>query len=75
MLSSVPLVLYRANAKSSNSLHLEEKEFAMEIIRRAYAEAAREGILANARMATKNLKKGNVKRGSLKDLYKDLEND
>lgn len=56
-----------------NSLHLEEKEFAVEIIRRAYAEAAREGILANARRATKNLKKGNVKRGNLKDLYNDLE--
>ncbi len=58
-----------------NSLHLEEKEFAVEIIRKAYAEAAREGILANARKAQKNLKKGNVKKGSLKDLYKDLEND
>ncbi|MDZ4846084.1 MAG: hypothetical protein SH857_11105 [Chitinophagales bacterium] len=58
-----------------NSLLLEEKEFAVEIIRKAYAEAAREGILANARKAEKNKKKGKVKKGSLKDLYKDLEND
>jgi len=58
-----------------NSLLLEEKEFAVEIIRKAYAEAAREGILANARKAEKNKKKVKVKKGSLKDLYKDLEND
>ncbi len=58
-----------------NSLQLDEKEFAAEIIRKAYAEAAREGISANAKKAVKNLKKGKVKKGNLKDLFKDLEND
>ena len=57
-----------------NSLQLEEKEFAVEIIKKAYAEAAREGILARARKASQNLKKGRVKKGGVKDLYKDLEN-
>lgn len=58
-----------------NSLQPEEKEFAAEIIRKAYAEAAREGIRKNAGKALKNLKKGKVTKGSVKDLYKDLEHD
>ncbi len=58
-----------------NSLLLDEKEYAVEIIKKVYAEAAREALLSKANKASQNLKKGKVKKGNLKDLYKDLEND
>jgi hypothetical protein len=57
-----------------NSLLLDEKEYAVEIIKKVYAEAAREALLTKATKASQNLKKGKVKKGNLKDLYKDLEN-
>ena len=58
-----------------NSLVLEEKEFAVEIIRKVLAEAHRESLLKRAHTAVKNYNKGKVKRGTVKDLYKDMEND
>ncbi len=58
-----------------NSLLFEEKEFAVDIINKAYAEAAREAILKRSKTATENSKKGKVKKGNVSDLYKDLEND
>ena len=58
-----------------NVLLWEEKEFAMEIIKKAYAEARREEILKSSRKALSNMNKGKVKQGKLKDLYNDLEND
>ena len=58
-----------------NSLLFEEKEFAVDIIKKVYAEEARKTIAAMARKATENLKKGKVKKGTVSDLYKDLEND
>jgi hypothetical protein len=56
-----------------DSLPLEDKELAAEIIRKAYAEAAREALAVRAKQAMRNLKAGKVKKGSLKDLRKDLE--
>ena len=58
-----------------NSLQLEEKEFAVDLVRKIYAEEAREAISKRAGQAIQNLKNGKVKEGSLSDLYKDLEND
>ena len=58
-----------------NSLVLEEQEFAIDIIKKVYAEANREQILKTSKKAVENYKKGNVKRGDLTDLYNDLEND
>lgn len=58
-----------------NSLQLEEKEFAVDIINKVYAEAAREAILNKSKTAIENNKKGKVKKGNLNDLYKDLVND
>ena len=55
-----------------SSLLLEEKEFAVDIIRKVYAEAKRDSIYSRARQAAENLKKGKVKRGNVNDLYKDL---
>jgi len=45
---------------------------AAEIIRKAYAEAAREVLAARARQAARNLKAGKVKKGGIKELRKDL---
>lgn len=57
------------------SLVPEEKEFAMSILLKAYADAKRVSILENAENAEQKLEKGNLKRGSVEDLYNDLEND
>jgi len=56
-----------------NSLVLEEKEFALEIIRKMFIEANRESILKRAQTAIRNYSKGKTKHGTLKDLYNDLE--
>jgi hypothetical protein len=58
-----------------NSLVLEEKEFALDIIRKILVESKRESLFSRARKADSNFRKGKVKRGTAKDLFKDLEND
>lgn len=58
-----------------NALLLEEKEYAIDIIKKAFAESKREFILKRGKKAEENFKKGKTKRGSVKDLYNDLEND
>ncbi len=56
-------------------LPLDEKEYAIDIIEKQIVEAKREAISRRAKRAASNLKRGAVKRGSIKDLYKDLELD
>ncbi|HLF64669.1 MAG TPA: hypothetical protein VI603_12985 [Saprospiraceae bacterium] len=56
-----------------NSLQLEEKEFAIDIIKKAYAEALRADIAKRAHKATINYRKGKVKRGGADALFKDLD--
>ena len=58
-----------------NALLLEEKEFALDLIKKAFAESEREAIYKTTKKATANYKKGNVKSGNVQDLYNDLEND
>lgn len=58
-----------------NALPAEDKEFALDIIKRIYVEERREAIYKKSRRAIGSVKKGRVKQGTLKDLYKDLEND
>ena len=58
-----------------NGLSFEDREYALELIRKQFVEAKREAIFKRAREAEGNLKKGRVKRGSLQDLMKDLESD
>ena len=55
-----------------DALPMEEKELAVGIIRKAYAEAAREALVARAGSAVRNLKAGKVRKGKLADLRKDL---
>lgn len=55
-----------------DALPMEEKEVVAGIIRKAYAEAAREALAARVKVAKRNLKAGNVRKGRLADLRKDL---
>jgi len=56
-------------------LPLEDKEYAIDVITKQLIEAKRDAIARRAKQADANLKKGQVKKGSLKALYEDLEND
>ena len=55
-----------------DALPWEEKELAAGIIRKAYAEAAREILVGRVKTATRNLKAGKVRKGKVADLRKDL---
>jgi len=56
-------------------LPLEDKEYAIEIIKKQLIETKRDIIAKRAKEAMANLKKGMIKRGTVKELYKDLESD
>lgn len=56
-------------------LPLDDKEYAIEIIKKQLIEAKREAIAKRAKEAMTNLKKGIIKKGTVKELYKDLESD
>jgi len=56
-------------------LPLEDKEYAIDVITKQLIEAKRDAIARRAKQADTNLKKGQVKKGSLKALSEDLEND
>ncbi|GAX61193.1 hypothetical protein SCALIN_C18_0012 [Candidatus Scalindua japonica] len=54
-------------------LTVEDKEYAFEVVKKQLIEARREAISKKAKTVVANLKKGKTKSGTLKDLYKDLE--
>jgi len=56
-------------------LPIEEKEYALEIVKKQIIEAKREMIAKRAKEASSNYKKGDIKAGDVKALYKDLESD
>ena len=56
-----------------NLLPLEDKEYAIDIIEKQLIEAKRDALAKQAKRAMSNLKKDAVKRGTVKELYKDLE--
>lgn len=56
-------------------LKLDDKEYAVDVIKKQLIDAKREAIAKKAKEATANLRKGIVKRGTLKELYRDLESD
>jgi hypothetical protein len=58
-----------------NQLPLSDKEYAADIIKKQLIEAKREAIANRAKEAMANLKKRVIKRGTVKELYKDLESD
>jgi hypothetical protein len=58
-----------------NELPFEDREYAVELIQKQLIEAKRERITRRVKEAETNLKKDRVKRGTVDDLLKDLEND
>ena len=58
-----------------NDLPLEDREYAIELIQKQLIEAKRERIVRRVKEAETNLRKGKVKKGTIEDLFKDLEND
>jgi hypothetical protein len=58
-----------------NELPFEDREYAIELIQKQLIEAKRERIVRRVKEAETNLRKGKVKKGTIEDLFKDLEND
>jgi hypothetical protein len=56
-----------------DALPFEEKAYAAEVIRKAYAEASRNALTDRVKAVVRNQKAGKVKRGGMSDLLKDLE--
>jgi hypothetical protein len=56
-----------------DALPWEEKEVAAGIIRKAYAEAARDALVVRVKVAERNRKAKKVRKGKVSDLRKDLE--
>ena len=56
-------------------LPLSDKEYAVDVISKQLIEAKREALAKRAKEAIANAKRGRVKRGTVKDLYEDLESD
>ncbi len=55
------------------NLPIDDKEYAVDVIKRQLTEAKRNAIAKRAKDAMVNLKKGAVRKGTVQDLYKDLE--
>jgi len=58
-----------------SQLPVDDKEYAVDVIKKQLREAKRDAIAKRAKEATANLKKGAIKKGTVKNLYKDLEID
>ena len=56
-------------------LPLDDKEYAAEVIKKQLIEAKREGIAKREKTAMASFRKKMTKRGTVKELYKDLESD
>jgi hypothetical protein len=56
-----------------SQLALEDKEYAVDVIKKQLIEAKRKAIARRAKEAMANLKKGIIKRGTGEKLYRDLE--
>ena len=56
-------------------LPMNDKEYAIDMIKKQLIEAKREALVKRAKEAIGNLKNGMTKKGSVKELFKDLESD
>ncbi len=56
-------------------LPLDDREYVIEVIKKQLIEAKRDNIAKRTKEAMANLKKGKIKRGTVKELYEDLESD
>ena len=57
------------------NLPIEEKEYALEIVKKQIIEEKRNVIAKRAKEASNNYRIGNIKNGDVESLYKDLESD
>jgi hypothetical protein len=57
------------------TLPLEEKEYLIDIMQKQLVEAKRDDIARRTKECMDNFQNGSVKKGTVKDLYEDLEND
>jgi len=57
------------------NLPIEEKEYALEIVKKQIIEEKRNVIAKRAKEASNNYRIGNIKTGDVESLYKDLESD
>jgi ribosomal protein S1 len=58
-----------------SELPMDDKEYAVDVIKRQLIEARRDAIAKRAKEAMANVKKGAIRKGTVQDLYKDLEID
>ena len=58
-----------------DKLSPEDKEYTRQILEKNIVETKRAQLIQRVKDAKKNLSGGKVKRGSYRDLYKDLEDD
>jgi len=56
-------------------LMLDDKEYTLDILKKQIIEAKRDAINKRAKEAIANYKKGKIKTGTAKELFKDLEGD
>ncbi len=55
-------------------LALDDREYVVDVVRKQLIDARRDAIAKRATTASSNFKRSAIKKGSVKDLYKDLEN-
>ena len=56
-------------------LPMDDKEYAVDVIKKQLTEAKRDAIAKRAKEAMANFKKGAIRKGTVQDLHKDLEID
>jgi hypothetical protein len=54
-------------------LPLDDREYVVDVVKKQLVDARRDAIARRAGTALSNLKKGAIKKGSVKDLYRDIE--
>ena len=58
-----------------SQLPMDDKEYAVDVLKKQLTEAKRDAVAKRAREVMANFKKGAVRKGTIQDLYKDLEID
>ena len=68
-------VILKKFIEDFKNLPIEEKEYALEIVKKQIIDEKRDVIAKRAKEASNNYRIGNIKNGDVKSLYKDLESD
>lgn len=54
---------------------MDDKEYVVDIVKKQLVEAKRDAIAKRVKQTMANLKNGLVRKGTVKNLYKDLDGD